>query len=224
MTQMLDPSDAPTPEGTPGHSEIAQFRRDQVIDAAIEIIATQGIHRLTLGNIEERVKMARGHLTYYFPTKEDILLAVFDRMLERMIAEALAAEGPKPGSGQAWTCVQQMFARTLEPTTPEKDAFHSLIHTFLAQIAYRPDFREKIAGANSHWREAMANDYAQSVPEPVAPPPIVASILMALVQGLGGQLAVDPQAFDRQEMARALAQLLAPFFGTVQDHPAGNRP
>src|SRR3954452_5298817 len=91
----------PPPNGS-GLSEVAQQRRDQVIDAAIEIIATQGIHRLSLGNIEERGKMARGHLTYYFPTKEAILLAVFDRMLERMIAEAMKADGPKPGTGRAW--------------------------------------------------------------------------------------------------------------------------
>src|SRR2546423_6915036 len=93
-----------------GLSDVARQRREQVIDAAIEIIATEGIHRLSLGNIEERVKMARGHLTYYFPSKEDILLAVFDRMLERMIAEAMKEDGPKPGTGRAWDCAQYALA------------------------------------------------------------------------------------------------------------------
>src|SRR5579871_4205070 len=71
--------------GGNGHlSDIAQLRRDQIMDAAEAIIAGQGIHRLSLGNIEERAGMSRGQLTYYFPTKESILLAVFDRMLRRM--------------------------------------------------------------------------------------------------------------------------------------------
>jgi len=59
------------------------------MDAAEAIIAGQGIHRLSLGQIEKRAGMSRGQLTYYFPTKESILLAVFDRMLRRMIDRAM---------------------------------------------------------------------------------------------------------------------------------------
>src|SRR5947199_10831702 len=86
-------------------SDIAQLRRDQVMDAAEAIIAGQGIHRLSLGNIEERAGMSRGQLTYYFPTKESILLAVFDRMLRRMIERAMRSDGPRPMPGRAWACV-----------------------------------------------------------------------------------------------------------------------
>lgn len=204
-------------------SEVAQQRRDRVIDAAMEIIATQGIHRLSLANIEERVQMARGHLTYYFPTKEAILLAVFDRMLERMIAEAMAGEGPKPGTGQAWACLQEMFSRTLEPPGPSGRAFRSLIHTFLAQISFREDFRRKIATVHSEWRRGLAADYETSVPRPPVPPPVAASILMALMQGLGGQMAVDPEAFDRAEMLETLTFLLAPLFGLTPPSAEGDR-
>src|SRR5262245_11985598 len=88
-----------------GLSDVALQRRDQIMDAAEAIIAGRGIHRLSLAAIEERAGMSRGQLTYYFPTKESILLAVFDRMLRRMIAQALAGEGPKPMTGRAWDCV-----------------------------------------------------------------------------------------------------------------------
>lgn len=196
-------------------SDVAQQRRDQVIDAAIDIIATQGIHRLSLGNIEERVKMARGHLTYYFPTKEDILLAVFDRMLERMIAEAMKADGPKPGTGRAWDCTRSALEKHLEPPGPDRQAFITLIHTFLAQTAYREDFRKKIADAHGGWRQMIAADFESSVPNPTVHPTIAASIVMAMIQGLSGQLAVDPNAFDRSQMLAAVTTLLTPLFGTA---------
>ena len=72
----------PTTSARPaGDSEIARARREQIIVAAVEIITSQGLHNLSLSKIETRAGMKRGQLTYYFPTKEDILLAVFDRLL-----------------------------------------------------------------------------------------------------------------------------------------------
>lgn len=212
-----------TPPSRNGHaagdtaSAVAARRREQVVDAAADIIATQGIHQLSLAKIEKRAGMTRGHLTYYFPTKEDILLAVFDRMLQRMIATRMAADGPKPGTKKARECAAEMFVHSLKPPTPELQAFYSLIHTFHAQLAYRADFREKIARAHANWRQGIACDYADSVPDPPVRPAVAASILMALAQGLTGQLLVDPEAFDRAEMLAALQALVAPLFAPPRE-------
>src|SRR5437868_2698074 len=62
--------------------EIGKVRRAQIVEAAVAIIAEQGLQHLSLSAIEKRAGMSRGQLTYYFPAKEDILLAVFDRLLE----------------------------------------------------------------------------------------------------------------------------------------------
>ena len=165
--------------------------------------------------------MSRGQLTYYFKTKDSILLAVYQRMLGRMIREFLTGDGPKPMTGRAWDCTRGMIGQALQPAGPDKLAFFSLIHTFLAQTAYRDDFRRKIAEAHAGWRGHVAADYAGSVAKPPVPPEIAASIVMALVQGLGGQLAVDPKAFDRKQMLSAVQTLLAPLFETTP--PEGDR-
>jgi AcrR family transcriptional regulator len=64
--------------------DIPALRRDQIIDAAVAVIAEQGIQNLSLSEIEKKADMSRGQLTYYFPAKEEILLAVFDRVLQLM--------------------------------------------------------------------------------------------------------------------------------------------
>ncbi len=61
--------------------DVGRIRREQIVEAAVAIIAEQGIQNLSLSEIEKRAGMSRGQLTYYFPSKEDILLAVFDRPL-----------------------------------------------------------------------------------------------------------------------------------------------
>src|SRR5437763_15026656 len=64
--------------------DIGSIRREQIVDAAVAVIAEQGLQHLSLSEVEKKVGMSRGQLTYYFKAKEDILLAVFDRLLDMM--------------------------------------------------------------------------------------------------------------------------------------------
>jgi AcrR family transcriptional regulator len=236
---MSEPANLPTasPNGsfcpgweeTPtGLSEVARRRRDEVMDAAESIIAGEGIHKLSLAQVEERAGMSRGQLTYYFPTKESILLAVYERMLRRMIRAVLSGDGPKPMTGHARDCFQHALAGHLglDPANPpgkKKDLF-SLLYTFLAQMGHREDYRNKLSEMYRGWREHIAADVADSVPEPRAVEPrIAASLLQALVHGLTVQLMVDPEAFDRQAMFGACTRLLAPVFESVTRYDAGPR-
>lgn len=198
-------------------SEVARRRRDEVMDAAEAIIAGEGIHRLSLAQVEERAGMSRGQLTYYFPTKETILLAVYERMLRRMIREVLAGDGPKPMTGRAGDCFQHALAShlDLDSKSParKKNELFSLLYTFLAQMGHREDYRNKLSETYRGWREHIAADVADSVPEPrPIEPRIAASLLQALIHGLTMQLMVDPEAFDRQAMFEACTRLLEPIF------------
>jgi hypothetical protein len=85
----------------------------------------------------------------------------------------------------------------------------------MAQIGHRNDYRTKLAAANQHLRQFLAADIAGSTHSLPFPPELVASIVMALMRGLSDQLAVDPAAFDRTQMATACLSLLAPLFGRV---------
>src|SRR5438445_8723599 len=89
--------------------DIASIRREQIIEAAVAVIAEQGLQNLSLSQIEQRAGMSRGQLTYYYPAKEDILLAVFDRLLQLMYTRMREQEGSEnnvvcQGSGWQWIC------------------------------------------------------------------------------------------------------------------------
>lgn len=212
----------------PGLSDTARQHRDRIMDAAEAIIAGEGIDKLSLGRIEHRLGgMSRGQLTYYFPTREAILLAVFERMLRRMIAQDLAGDGPKPMTGRAWDCLAEGLGRALGPDGPkpgERDLF-SLLYTFLAQMGHRPDYRDRLAHLYRGWRGLIAADLEGSVPGPhPVPPAVAASLIQALFHGLGMQLAVDPNAFDRADMLAACLRLMAPLFRPDPTTPQEPRP
>src|SRR5262245_33985700 len=140
--------------------EVGARRRLQIIEAASAIIAEEGIHELSLSAIEERTDMSRGQLTYYFRTKEAILLAVFDHLMAMMRRRAEAGEGP-PGCALASLHGGERiraFLNFMILRPPEAPEFHALQYTFLSQIGYRDDFRQRLAGLYESWRQGLAGD------------------------------------------------------------------
>jgi AcrR family transcriptional regulator len=198
-------------------SAIGNRRREQIIEAAVAVIAEQGLQNLSLSEIENKAGMSRGQLTYYFPAKEDILLAVFDRVVELMYRrmgtpEDTAQVPPEQQSG--WDWVQHLFkALFLKP--PVSPEFGCLQYTFLAQIGHRGDFRRRLATLYEEWRGNMAMglalDLAQGPKGPSVSPRALATLVQAILHGLGMQAAADPQAFDREEMVALCLDVLGTY-------------
>lgn len=69
----------------------APRRREQILDAAVELFATSGYRGTSIAAVAERVGITDAGVLYHFRTKEDLLLGVlghFDRSVAQGIAEA----------------------------------------------------------------------------------------------------------------------------------------
>ena len=67
-------------------------RRESLLDAAIAAVREGGYAALTQPKVAARAGMSQSHLTYYFPTRSDLVQAVAERIvrsqLERIDAQA----------------------------------------------------------------------------------------------------------------------------------------
>jgi AcrR family transcriptional regulator len=208
-----------------GRVDVGSIRREQIIDAAVAIIAEQGIQNLSLSEIEKKAGMSRGQLTYYYRSKEDILVAAFDRLIHLMCERAEAAHregGPCQAPPPGWERTVFFLTHLLlnPPAVPEFDA---LQHTFLSQIGHREDFRARLANIYEEWRRHIAQDFAQALErKPVgghASSRTLATLVQALLHGLAVQRAADPNAFDSQEMLELILDLL----GSYLNRPRSSR-
>jgi AcrR family transcriptional regulator len=200
-------------------ADIALTRRASIVEAAVSVIAEKGLQKLSLSQIEKKAKMSRGQLTYYFKAKEDILLAVFDRLLEMMRQRARADAGHPTAAlcaVQGWERLRGLLTWFIL-TPPADPAFHALQHTFLSQIGHREDFRRRLASLYEEWRGHMAGDVAEEAGRPPAVSArTAASLVQAVLHGLAMQRAADPDAFDRHEMLTLVLELLGNYL-----RPAG---
>uniref|UniRef100_A0AAU3I217 TetR family transcriptional regulator n=1 Tax=Streptomyces sp. NBC_01393 TaxID=2903851 RepID=A0AAU3I217_9ACTN len=70
--------------------------REEVLAAAMEMIAERGLEKLTMAALGREVGMSSGHLLYYFRTKDELLLRTLEWSEGRLGAERgrlLAARG-----------------------------------------------------------------------------------------------------------------------------------
>jgi AcrR family transcriptional regulator len=67
-------------------------RREQLIDAAIQVLATEGLGRATTRNITEQANLALGAFHYAFRSKDELLESVIERVVsatERVLQDAV---------------------------------------------------------------------------------------------------------------------------------------
>jgi AcrR family transcriptional regulator len=200
-----------------GRVDVAGLRRKQIVEAAVAVITEQGLQNLSLSEIEKKTGMRRGQLTYYFHTKEEILLAVFDYLV-MLIHLRVGTPGGQPcgheslNSGWAWI---EHLLTTLVGQPPVSPEFSCLQYTFLSQIAHREDFRQRLAMLYEAWRcnmtQGIAADQARTRSARPVPPRAMASVVQALLHGLSTQLEADPNAFDREEVLALCLDLLGAY-------------
>jgi AcrR family transcriptional regulator len=67
--------------------EKGQARIEAILDAAAEVLITQGYKKLTLRQIALRAGITVGNLTYYYATKEALLKDLLDNILQTYLDE-----------------------------------------------------------------------------------------------------------------------------------------
>ena len=67
-----------------------EARRETVLDAALDIFSTVGLHGASIDQIADRAGLSKANLLYYFPSKEDLYIAVLRRVLDVWLDPLLA--------------------------------------------------------------------------------------------------------------------------------------
>lgn len=72
----------------------AEERKNEILDVAERLFGTKGFDSTSTTDILNEIGIARGTLYYHFKSKEEILDAMIDRMMNRLIekAEAIVAQ------------------------------------------------------------------------------------------------------------------------------------
>ncbi|MEM7113013.1 MAG: TetR/AcrR family transcriptional regulator [Chloroflexota bacterium] len=117
--------------------QLAKARREQILDAAIEVIAEQGFQRTKIKQIAARAGVADGTIYNYFKNKDAIFLAIMGRLSEAEVRELDFAEAQKIPFAQF---VQGYIAHRAQ----EVGAAHQILKAVMPEAISNPELSKAL--------------------------------------------------------------------------------
>lgn len=63
--------------------DVSKERKNQILDAATNVFIRLGLHKARVDDIAEEAQLSKGAVYWYFDSKDDIVIAMLDRLFER---------------------------------------------------------------------------------------------------------------------------------------------
>lgn len=102
--------------------------RTLILDAAADVFQSQGFNGTTIDDIARRIGATKGRVYYYFRSKFDIYLAVYEHGM-RIVREAVAPHAHGPGSAlDRLTAMSVAHVVNLMTNLSYHDTIHQGIH------------------------------------------------------------------------------------------------
>ncbi|MCE0538752.1 TetR family transcriptional regulator [Kineosporia rhizophila] len=170
-------------------------RREELLDAAIEVLGGQGVRGLTHRAVDAAAGTPAGATANYFKTRESLLGAIAERFAERdaQAWEAIAGLIRPTTSAELAAALTAYVQRALGPDRAVTVARFGLF----VEAALRPDLQERLAGPSRELRQ-WATEWLSGIGS--AEPAAECNALMDYLDGLMlHHLAFPPLEDDLKE-------------------------
>ncbi|MEV4571514.1 TetR/AcrR family transcriptional regulator [Nonomuraea sp. NPDC049419] len=127
--------------------------KDRLLDAAADVLLSQGAESLTLEAVAKRAGVSKGGLFYHFPTKQALVTAMADR-LTRAFDEALAQAGTRPGDFLRAYVEATIPEQHTTATAPADRVTAALLAVLFVDPAQLQPLRERFAA----WQARLVDD------------------------------------------------------------------
>jgi AcrR family transcriptional regulator len=199
-------STATAPASRRSQAERVEASDRALIAAAVKLIADRGYQRTTLAAIGDAAGYSRGLVTQRFGSKEGLLWAVLDRLLDSWV---LRSAGPRVGDRvgvEALRAAVDAYLQLVQAAPDSLRAYHALLREADGPV---PEVRRRIAEVNRDERDGIARwlregQAAGSVRNDVDPDAVAVTFL-AVIRGTTTQWLLDPAV----DISSALTQYAA---------------
>ncbi|MBI4730081.1 MAG: TetR family transcriptional regulator [Acidobacteria bacterium] len=188
------------------------FKRERIIDAAFEVVQRVGVGRATMTEFARAARLSRPTVYRYFSTKHAVLAALVAREESRLVARVRSAVAPHPDLRAA------VEAGALASLTWLRE--HPLLGSLLKA---EPEALLPYLTVEAHPLIAAGRRAAQEIfgARVAGAPPALVRAAAECFARLMQSYAITPPADPVEEVARAIAELLAGSLGRPRDEALG---
>ena len=192
-------------------------RREQILGAAFRVAARERLDGLTVRAVASEAGLSSGLVFFYFKSKDALLVALLDWLLERTIVL-------KTGEGVlSLPLARDRFVarlrKAVESVSQERVQVE-LFFDYWVMGTRHPEVREKIRAAMAQYREVfrpLIEEVQREDPDflPLSSAEALSAVAVSFVEGCALQAIIDPDHFDLELFLGSLDSLLARPLTTV---------
>lgn len=197
----------------PGVKAPEEERRGQILEAALRVAGTQTLRGLTIRRVAAAAGLSNGLVLFHFRSKEDLLMALLDRLLEDTLGGL--ARGLRDAAAPVPREVFQRFlVGEIQRLRHEREPVE-LFFDFWVMGTRHPEIRRRVRKSLERYR-ALIREAGEEVlarePESFAglSPEGMAAIAVSLIEGCAIQAVIDPAGFDVDLYLANVEALLGP--------------
>ena len=179
-------------------------RRDALADAAIEILGTAGMHKLSHRSVDEQAGLPHGTASNYFPRREDLLAAAATRVAELHVASMTAADREAVSPVSHDQLAELIGANLLESATQYRTRYLAVFELTL-EASRQPALAGALAQLGIATLESTVAEH-RALGLPTTPEQVQA--LMTLFGGTLLTLVTGPPEAITPQATQALAQAI----------------
>jgi len=187
---------------------LESIRREQLLDAAIGLVATKGYEATTVRDIAGAADVATGTISYWFSSRDDLLRAALveaaRRFTHRLDSAVEAAATPHDEL--------LAHAAVAAPRTPAETAAQVVWIEFWHQALRDPDLRALLERLYDSWRERLAATVRRGIAAGAfrdVDADDWARQFVALADGLALHVLLHPGSISVDDMERIARQRIA---------------
>ena len=174
--------------------------REQIVTAAVELLRAHGVRAVVQTRVAEDAGVPQGHLTYYFPKKSDLLVAVARRFREDSAKEVVRFFG---SSRSQTGSREERLLGVVRTMSEDRERTRALVGLMLESERHTA-LREELLIGVREIRQFLASVLGKTEPDADV------DVLLALYWGLGIQHLVlgDERSATERQALLARAQTL----------------
>jgi AcrR family transcriptional regulator len=191
----------------PGQRETHATRREQILEAAYEVALRRGIDGLTVRAVAARARLSHGLVLFHFKRKEQLGLALLDRVLAGTLSVTLGNEIRT--IRQPRERLQALFEQELHRLSEEPRRVRLLLE-FWTRGGHNAVIRQKIAAGLDRYRSAfqdlvaeISGAAAKRLDQRTAAG--LAAVAVSLILGYPVQAMIDPEHVGFDEYLAAVS-------------------
>lgn len=176
-------------------------RRDEIVDAALRLVLQVGYNQVTLADIAKQVGVSKGLISYYFPKKEDVFLAVLNQIVERLTTDFQSFADAETTAPEK---LKMIFAN-LFGNEKRARRYYTVVIDYMAQAIRTPEVQEYTQHIYNSYRTYTEKIIIEGVHRGQlrdVNPERATSMTLGMMEGLVLQWFFDKKGFDLDEAYR----------------------